>query len=129
MEGGAGEVEEEVVVVVAGVQEQRVQEERVVGEEACSVATSLATCLCSPGALKLRVDELRKADVVVVACELLYNLKQREHEAYQTHLAELAAARPFPGFLQGKRQTRLIGSEPDVLTGVWVPNSSQVIGC
>ena len=31
----------------------------------------------------------------------------------------------LPAFLQGRRSTRLIGSEPDALTGVWVPNSSQ----
>ncbi|KAL1514920.1 hypothetical protein AB1Y20_004000 [Prymnesium parvum] len=75
--------------------------------------------------LKMSVNDLREADVVIVACELLYNLKQRQHEAYQTHLTELVGDEPLPGFLRGRRQTRLIGSEPDVLTGVWVPNTSQ----
>ena len=73
----------------------------------------------------LSVEEIRSADVVIVACELLYNLKEKEPEAYQRHLVELAKVDDFPSFLEGRKQSRLIGSEPDILTGVWVPNSSQ----
>ena len=32
-------------------------------------------------------------------------------------------------FLEGRKQSRLIGSEPDILTRVWVPNSPQALGC
>ena len=76
--------------------------------------------------LRLDVQALRSADVVVVACELLYNRAQRQGaDAYQEHLVGQAGCDALPPFLQGRRSTRLIGSEPDALTGVWVPNSSQ----
>ena len=49
---------------------------------------------------KLSVEEIRTADVVIVACELLYNLKEREPEAYQRHLVETSETEhdfpPFP---------------------------------
>ena len=40
-------------------------------------------------------------------------------------MVELTHSDDFPPFLEGRKQSRLIGSEPDILTGVWVPNSSQ----
>jgi hypothetical protein len=76
--------------------------------------------------LKLDATTLRSADVVIVCCELLYNRAQGQGPgAYQEHLVSKAGCDALPGFLQGRRSTRLIGSEPDALTGVWVPNSSQ----
>ena len=76
--------------------------------------------------LKLDAATLRSADVVVVCCELLYNRAQAQGpDAYQEHLVSKAGCDALPAFLQGRRSTRLIGSEPDALTGVWVPNSSQ----
>ena len=77
----------------------------------------------------LSVDRLRDADVVVVACELLFNAfgeGKKSALAYQEHLTKVAkATHAFPSFLSERKQSRLIGNEPDILTGVWVPNSSQ----
>ena len=77
----------------------------------------------------LSVARLRSADVVVVACELLCNMLgegKKSAFAYQEHLAKQAkTAEAFPSFLSERKQSRLVGNEPDILTGVWVPNTSQ----
>ena len=49
-----------------------------------------------PGETVVTLDDVERtldpADVLIVACELLYNLKEREPEAYQHHLVKMAAA-------------------------------------
>ena len=62
---------------------------------------------------------------MVVACELLYNRMQSDAEAYQEHLVGMVDAEALPNLLVGRKASRNIGQEPDILTGVWVPNSSQ----
>lgn len=74
---------------------------------------------------------MRSADVVVVACELLCNIfgeGKKSACAYQEHLQKHSkSTKPLPSFLSERKHSRLVGNEPDILHGVWVPNTSQVL--